>query len=218
MFRFQLLIGKFATALLLFIATGLGPASAELICMSCSEPDQTYICDVDTPDGTPGSGALQLYCAISIARDHNHGSCTFRRVEAAQCQGTRLTYTYQGPRNPLPDESRDLAVQEPGNDEQFRTEVDSVEPGEPSEQQGKKNKEPKTLVDFTEQAVENSADQLKKTGKAVGDATAKTGEFVAESTKKAGENISGAAKKVGKSVQESTKSTWKCLTSWFSDC
>ncbi len=187
--------------------------AGEQICISCDGPPQTYICDVDVPSVAVDRAALQLYCAINVAKDRNHATCSYKRVLTSQCSGQRLSYSYVGPSNQVPTNQQILPDEREQNEQQFETELKTRK-----QVTQPKSEEPDTLIEFSEQAVEKSAKQLKKTGKAVGNATSKTGKLVVDSTKKAGKTIAGTAKSVGKTVQESSKSTWKCISSLFTKC
>lgn len=58
------------------------------------------------------------------------------------------------------------------------------------------NSEPKTVVELAKRTAKASKEQLKKTGKA----------------------IENAGKKVTGTIKDAAKSTWRCLTSLFTDC
>lgn len=189
--------------------------AGELICVSCDGPAQTYVCDVEAGSATVDRAALQLYCAINIAKDKQHATCSYKRVTTSQCSGQKLSYSYLGPSNPVPTNQQVLPDTNQKGEIQFETELKT---GNQETIAAPKEEEPKTLIEFSEKAVKNSKKQLKKTGEAVSNATSKTGKLVVDSTKKAGETIAGTAKSVGKSVQETSKSTWECISSFFNKC
>ena len=187
--------------------------AGELICISCDAPQQIYICDVDVSSASVDRAALQLYCAINVAKDRQHATCSYKRVSPSQCSGQKLNYSYLGPSTRIPSNQQVLPNNSEQNVPQFETELKNQ-----NHVTQPKTEEPKTLIEFSEQAVENSAKQLKKTGEAVSTATSKTSKLVVNSTKKAGETIAGTAKSVGESVEKTSKSTWKCISSLFSNC
>jgi hypothetical protein len=82
-----------ATAWLL--AEAALPAMADATyCVTCKNPDQTYLCRVNA-GGTKASDALKLYCVIRTAKEGNHASCT--AVSGANCNGIEKVYSYDGP-------------------------------------------------------------------------------------------------------------------------
>ena len=189
--------------------------AGELICVSCDGPSRTYVCDVDAGSTSVDRAALQLYCAINIAKDQQHATCSYKRVTTSQCSGEKLSYSYLGPSNPVPTNQQILPDANQQNETQFET---VLKTGNQETVSAPKQDEPKTLIEFSEKAVENSKKQLKKTGEAVSNATSKTGKIVVESTKKAGKTIAGTAKTVGKTVEKTSKSTWECISSFFNKC
>ena len=67
-------------------------------CVTCKNPDQTYVCRVTGEDATP-SDALKLYCVIRTAKEGNHASCSAQRSDAG-CHGIEKVYAYDGPAIP----------------------------------------------------------------------------------------------------------------------
>jgi hypothetical protein len=64
-------------------------------CVTCTNPDQTYLCRVDA-GGAKAIDALKLYCIIRTAKEGHHGSCSVDRP-AAGCNGVEKLYSYDGP-------------------------------------------------------------------------------------------------------------------------
>ena len=83
-----------------FIACAAPSAFAEeaSYCVTCKNPDQTYVCRVTGEEATP-SDALKLYCVIRTAKEGNHASCSAER-NAAGCRGIEKVYSYDGPSIP----------------------------------------------------------------------------------------------------------------------
>src|SRR5262245_28035452 len=63
-------------------------------CVTCKNPDQTYVCRVSAGGGKPND-ALKLYCVIRTAKEGNHASCS--AVSGANCNGIEKVYSYDGP-------------------------------------------------------------------------------------------------------------------------
>jgi hypothetical protein len=118
----------------------LVPAAAEgaSYCVSCTGPDQTYICNV-TGEGARRTDALKLYCIVRTAKEGGHASCAARN-EVAGCNGVTKVYAYDGPS--LPAAIGPAPTEEAGIDEAF--------------DQQPKNEAPKTLVEATGRAYNAS--------------------------------------------------------------
>jgi hypothetical protein len=86
----------FAAATVWLLAGGALPArSADATyCVTCKNPDQTYLCRVNA-GGAKASDALKLYCVIRTAKEGNHASCS--AVSGANCNGIEKVYSYDGP-------------------------------------------------------------------------------------------------------------------------
>jgi hypothetical protein len=63
-------------------------------CVTCKNPDQTYLCRVSA-GGAKASDALKLYCVIRTAKEGNHASCS--ASSGANCNGIEKVYSYDGP-------------------------------------------------------------------------------------------------------------------------
>jgi hypothetical protein len=84
-----------ALAACLLAAAGSPALSADAsYCVTCKNPDQTYLCRV-TGSGAKPSDALKLYCVIRTAKEGNHASCS--AVRSASCNGVEKVYSYDGP-------------------------------------------------------------------------------------------------------------------------
>ncbi len=55
-------------------------------CVTCTNPDQTYVCRV-TAGGSKPSDALKLYCVIRTAKEGHHASCSAERSSACLQRG-----------------------------------------------------------------------------------------------------------------------------------
>lgn len=118
------------------------PALAEdaSYCVTCKNPDQTYVCRVTGEDAKP-SDALKLYCVIRTAKEGSHASCSAERSDAG-CRGIEKVYSYDGPSIPQ-DLASDPRVQN------FAEKVDR----ERREFEKPKGQAPQTLVELTGRAA-----------------------------------------------------------------
>jgi hypothetical protein len=119
----------------------LAPAAAEdaSYCVTCTGPDQTYVCHV-TGEGARRNDALKLYCIVRTAKDGGHASCGARN-EVSGCHGVTKVYAYDGPSLPA-NLGQSPDVEPAGIDEAF--------------DQQPKNEAPKTLVEATGRAYSAS--------------------------------------------------------------
>jgi hypothetical protein len=110
-------------------------------CVTCKNPDQTYLCRVSTGGGKP-SDALKLYCVIRTAKEGNHASCS--AVSGANCNGIEKVYSYDGP---MPE---DFAADARGKVKKFKEKIEH----EQKAFEKPKTDAPDTLVELTGRARE----------------------------------------------------------------
>jgi hypothetical protein len=99
-------LAAFATGLIA-CAASLALADDARYCVTCKNPDQTYVCHVTGESARPND-ALKLYCVIRTAKEGNHASCSAERSDAS-CRGIEKVYSYDGPM--IPDIASDPGVQ-----------------------------------------------------------------------------------------------------------
>jgi hypothetical protein len=127
-------------------------AGEAAFCVTCSNPDQTYLCRV-TGEGSSQNDALKLYCIVRTAKEGHHASCA-ANGNAEGCNGEVKAYNYEGPS--LPDEiAQDPRVKKLMG----RVAHDQAAFSKPK---GKGN-EPKTLVELTGRAVSASRQRWRST-------------------------------------------------------
>lgn len=171
-----------------------GPAhSAGDLCIRCTQPDDTYICRIRS--GTSGSEGQQLFCIMSIAQQYGHGSCAVNLQNA--CSGRLVEYDLpQGlPDNTLHDRQ---AIREESDAEGAKVPSAAV-PGAA--------REPKTLLEFTQQTAAATKKGIKSVGESTGEAIGSTGE-----------KVEGFTKSIGEGVKQATQKTFNCITSLFTRC
>jgi hypothetical protein len=134
------------------LAAGLGavllapPARAgeAVYCVTCSNPDQTYLCRV-TGEGSSQNDALKLYCIVRTAKDGHHASCSATsKVEG--CNGVVKVYGYGGPS--LPNEITE--------DPRVKKLMSRVARDRNTFAKPQGSSEPKTLVELTGRAMSAS--------------------------------------------------------------
>jgi hypothetical protein len=67
-------------------------------CVTCKNPDQTYLCRIAGGDAGR-SDAAKLYCVVRTAKEGGHASCSAREATAG-CHGVEKVYSYDGPAIP----------------------------------------------------------------------------------------------------------------------
>jgi len=184
---------RFAVGLLL-VALSLGvdtrASIAQELCVVCTAPDAVYRCrseGVNLRDGDPRIGLL---CITEIANADGHASCSVRRQQTTECEGTLRTVTASSPPPSLPGNF----VSEPA-------------PAAGGPQPKKGNEPPGTVAELAERTASSSKEELNKATGAVGDAA-----------KSATDAVGTAVKKTGGAVSDAAKKSWRCLSSLFSDC
>jgi hypothetical protein len=125
------------------LAVAASPVFAEeaKYCVTCKNPDQTYVCRV-TAGGTKASDAFKLYCVIRLAKEGHHASCS--ADSSSNCNGVEKVYSYEGP---MPD---DLA-----SDPHIKKLQSKIEEQQKIFEPPKGN-EPHTLVELTGRAMSAS--------------------------------------------------------------
>jgi hypothetical protein len=151
-------------------AFAASPALAEeaRYCVTCTNPDQTYICRV-TAGGSKPSDALKLYCVIRTAKEGHHASCS--AVRSPACNGIEKVYSYDGP---MP--------------EDFATDPRLKNVRERIEQEQKAFDKPNdTLVKLTGRAVSASRQRLRNARSALGGSGDPAGQPLPQETVPQGE-------------------------------
>ncbi len=162
-------------------------------CITCSNPDETYICRITSKGGQ--SQGKQFLCIMNIAKDNGHDSCS-ATAQLGACSGVLVQYEVSPqdqPQRPV-----DAATAGP------------IEAPQADQTAG----EPKTLVEFTKQATKATSKGLKSAGEDTNKIIKNTGKAL----KKTGGKIKDFTDKVGGNIKSASKTTWRCLTSLFFNC
>lgn len=205
----------FAICALFLLTPSPGLAETQDYCVICSDPDQTYRCQLNTLGASSGNKGMQLYCIIRLSKDGGHKSCAVRAASSAVCEGPVRTYAFTAPAIPSKLKNAADKIRNSGN-------------GTPDIQETPANQnegEPKTLFEMTGRAVKASRKGVKNTRQAVGGAAGATTRKVGNAARGAGKGVTKGAQKVGaatrktgSAVGNAAKTALNCLKSWFKEC
>lgn len=179
-----------------------GTAGAAEICVRCTGPDASYDCVVN------GSGSAdtvtKLYCITALAKVGPHASCAIDRNSVSPCQGERKEFTIpagiDGALGGAP--QRDASTGAPGTSPDGVIPAGGSEhPNEQPSQHAVSDAPPKTVQEMVEKSSVSAS--LAETQKSAG---------------KAAKSAGTALEKAGSAVGTAAKTSWKCLSSFFSNC
>ena len=169
-------------------------------CISCRNPDQSYVCRITSSSGGSTQGK-QLLCIMNIAREKGHDSCA-ASAQTQDCSGVLVQY--------------EVGAEQPGEEGSSR---EVLAPHiAPPVLRPKAKREPRTLVEFTKQTTKSTKKEFKSVSRKTSKAFKKTGRKISKFTHKTGRKISKFTKKVGKNISKLSKTSWRCLTSLFTAC
>ena len=180
-------------------------AAAE-ICVKCSGPDANYDCVVN--GSSAADTVTKLYCITALAKAGPHASCAIDRNSTAPCQGQRKEFAIPAaldgalggaPQQDSATENTGPVTPPPG------TSVSAVAPdgAEPIPQEAVSAAPPKTVQEMVEKGAKSAGDSFTQTQKSAGNAA---------------KSASTALGKAGSAVGSAAKTSWKCLSSFFSNC
>jgi len=199
------------------------PSLAEeaVYCVTCKNPDHTYVCRVNA-GGMKASDALKLYCVIRTAKEGHHASCSAERG-SPNCHGAVKVYSYEGP---IPS---DIA-----QDPRIKHFTDRIERDQQKFDDKPKGDAPKTLVELTGRAVSASRKGLRSARSALGHSSADQplppgGPLPSDpsATPLAAENAPGESpdtphpnrvQRVGSAVSGVARKSYRCVMSFFRNC
>jgi len=190
---------RFCVASLVLLS---GTAGAADICVKCTDPDASYDCVVN--GSTSADTVTKLYCITALAKVGPHASCAIDRNSVSPCQGERKEFTIpartDGPFGGAPDRNANAGVPEvspngvaPVAGQEHVDEQHSPQPASDAP--------PKTMQEVVEKSPISAS--LAETQKSAGNAAKSAGT---------------ALEKAGTAVGSAAKSSWKCLSSFFSNC
>jgi hypothetical protein len=203
-------------------AVRMAGAEQASYCVTCKNPDQTYVCRVDA-GGSRASDALKLYCIIRTAKEGHHASCAAERDSPA-CQGVEKVYSYDGP---IPE---DIA-----SDPRIKHFTDKIQRDQQTFADKPKGNQPKTLVELTGRAVSASRKGLRNARGALGGSSQPADQplpdeplplnqseapLAAESP--AGDTADAANpnrfQRAGSAVGGAARKSYRCVVSLFRNC
>lgn len=177
-----------------------GAAGAADICVKCTGPDASYDCVVN--GSASADTVTKLYCITALAKVGPHASCAIDRASVSPCQGERKEFTLpasvDGPFGaPLEQNAGTPALPADG----VTPVAGQEQVGEQPPPQTANDAPPKTVKDMVEKSQVSAS--LAETQKSAGDAAKSAGT---------------ALEKAGSAVGSAAKTSWKCLSSFFSNC
>lgn len=201
------------------VASGIALFSAGLaqsaeLCVKCSDPNASYACVVNISGGGMAETAAKLYCITALAKSGSHARCAIDRNSAPPCQGERkelpIPSVFQGGADDAPDQPDAPAAGTNASTVDLPTIVPSVAPpAGPADAAQQPPKDaaaeppPKTVQEMVEKGAKSAGDGIAETQKSAGDAAKSAGT---------------ALQKAGTAVGDAAKNSWKCLSSFFSNC
>jgi len=185
-------------------------AETAVFCVSCTGPEQTYVCAIEAAGAGRNAASLRLYCVVNTARDRGHQSCTVRKELADSCDGPRLDFVYT--ENNLPLFGSPNAVTNPSHGDAETAGAGTTSPND------RRSGEAETMVDLTGKAVTSSRKRLRKAGETVGEVTSKTRKAVRGAARTTGSRVRRAVKNAGKAVGKAARTTYECVRTLFGKC
>ena len=182
-------------------------ASAE-ICVSCTGPDAKYTCVVNMSTAGTIDTVVKLYCITALAKAGPHSSCAIDRNTKAPCQGARKELPLPGALEQAFDSPQQLQTALPP--------VTSSPPGAPGAVPAPSGAAPRAAADDGSHPGQEAAKEgPPRTVQEMMENGAKGDGF---SPGKAAKSTTTALEKAGSAVGDAAKTSWKCLSSFFSNC
>ena len=198
----------------LLLHRDVAEAGTVQLCVQCTDPDKTYLCDVNTNNALQNQKGLQLFCIIRTSREGGHRSCSVDERPISQCSGEVKSYSFNAPQ--IPENVRRALAKR-----RSQGPANSPDPDIPPQKGG----EPETLIEMTRGAVGASKEGIKNSGQAVGTAAGATKQTVGNAARGVGKGVTSAAgkvgsatKKTGSAVGSAAKNAWDCVKSLFKGC
>lgn len=179
-----------------------GIAMAAEMCVKCSDPDASYDCVLNGANSA--DTVAKLYCITALAKVGPHGSCAIDRNSVSPCQGERKEFTIPASTDGVWGDApqHDAATDTLRPQDRASPGPDAEHPhGEPPPEQAASDAPPKTVQEMVEKGSVSAG--LAETQKTAGNAAKSAGT---------------ALEKAGSAVGSAAKTSWKCLSSFFSNC
>jgi hypothetical protein len=192
----------------LLVAFSAVSAGATEICVKCTGPDASYACIVNASAASMMDTAAKLYCITALAKSGPHASCAIDRNTKPPCQGARkelpLPSAIEGALGEPSPHGSEPAANAPAATPASKASL-SEPPGatEQAPAGAVSNAPPKTVQEMMEKSAQSAGNSFAQTQKSAGDAAKSAGT---------------ALEKAGTAVGNAAKTSWKCLSSFFSNC
>jgi hypothetical protein len=89
------LLGAASASFAAAVAVNPATAGEAAYCLTCTNPDQSYICRV-TGQGVSQNDIFRLYCIVRTVRRGGHASCA-ATAGSENCNGVARSFKYHGP-------------------------------------------------------------------------------------------------------------------------
>lgn len=196
----------------LLALSAAAPAEATELCVKCTGPDANYACVVGDTSNPTLDTVAKFYCITNLAKAGSHASCSIDRNVTAPCPGERRNLPIPAFLNGSDDGARPDGVPATKQDHSSLQTQDATAapngaagapPTQPAQDAPAKEAPPKTVEEMVEKSGLSASDGLSQTQKTAGEAA---------------KSASTALEKAGSAVGGAAKSSWKCLSSFFSKC
>ncbi|WP_245280048.1 hypothetical protein [Hyphomicrobium sp. 99] len=198
-----------------FLGSAAGNASE--LCVKCSGPDASYACVINGTSSATIDTVGKLYCITALAKSGAHSSCSIDRAMTAPCPGERKELPVPAvlddggsedqPQHGAPD------LTKAGEGPSATEPLEAPSPAMQVEPAGTPPDQPKDAV-TNEPPPKTVQEMVEKSAKTAGTGLSDTQKSAGEAAKSA----STALGKAGAAVSGAAKSSWKCLSSFFSNC
>ena len=193
-------------------------ANATELCVKCSAPEASYACVIDGASNATMDTVAKLYCITALAKSGAHESCSVDRAATAPCPGERKELPAPAALGGEAAEDQPQPVAPPGQakagdsaavtaPQEPLAPATQANPAEAPHDQAatppQSEPPPKTVQEMVEKSAKNAGAGLSDTQKSAGDAA---------------KSATTALEKAGAAVGGAAKSSWKCLSSFFTNC
>lgn len=200
------------------LVLGAAAANASELCVKCTGPDASYACVVNGTSSATVDTVAKLYCITSLAKAGAHASCSIDRTMMAPCPGERKELPVPAmldgesdgtPQNGAPDLTTTGGAPAPAgaHPQEAPATASQPEPAAAPQDQTQdataNEAPPKTVQEMVEKSAKTAGAGLSDTQKSAGEAA---------------KSASTALEKAGAAVGGAAKNSWKCLSSFFSNC
>ena len=171
-------VNPIAAVLAVLAVSMAGEAGAQEYCVACSEPNALYRCVIEGAQPRGGQ-SLQMFCVTTMAKEGRHATCSVKRGTVFECDGTVKRVPWVALNVPPESETaQPLPWTAPAapKPEPAPTTTPTPTPAPASAPLPAPNPEapPQTVLELAKRANEKTAEQMKKAGDTVKDATKKT--------------------------------------------